>query len=305
VSERVSARALERRHVAGSQPWWEESWSLDFAAPDGSLGGFIRIALLPNRSRAWCWVYVVRDDGTVVVRDHDVPLPPANALLARSEALWCEMVCETPMEHWSYGVEAFGVRLDEPSDALHGEVGTRLPVGLELEWERAVPPVATDTDTNTDTESAARGDDGGRYEQPGIVHGDVLLGDEVIPFDGTGVRAHAWGEHAWSRPASRVAWATDAGAALVVATEPALEATFDDRGMLAAASVRGDVSVDVSVDVTPLLHAPVPLAEVGDGDAWLARTLVRVTATGAGPAHGWFERLHPGRRATVRRRGVG
>jgi hypothetical protein len=183
----VSGRADEGRHVAGEDQWWEECWDFEFAADDAMFGGFVRIALYPNQRRAWCWVYVLRSDGTVVVRDHDVPMPPSSTLLARADALWCELVCEVPMEHWSIGVEAFGVRLDDAYDGLRGEIGTRLPVGLDLEWE-----------ASAGASVAADGDIG--YQQIGRVHGDVLLADEVIALEGDGIRRHTWGARDWSSP---------------------------------------------------------------------------------------------------------
>ena len=90
------------------------------------------------------------------MRDHDVP-PPRQGLEIRAEGLWCELFCETPGDHWTCGLEAFAVRLDTPDDALRagGEIGERVPVGLDLEWEA-----------------------------PEIVHGDVLVGREQWTIDG-------------------------------------------------------------------------------------------------------------------------
>ncbi|HEY1739027.1 MAG TPA: hypothetical protein VGI86_09970 [Acidimicrobiia bacterium] len=183
----MTGRAAEGRHDPGTGEWWEECWEFEFATRDATFGGFVRVALYPNQRRAWCWVYVLSTDGTVVVRDHDVPLPPPAILLARSEALWCELVCEVPMVHWSIGVEAFGVQLDDPYDGLRGEIGIRMPVGLDLDWE-----------ASGDATAAADRAEG--YEQNGDVHGDVLLADGVIALDGVGIRRHTWGDRDWSQP---------------------------------------------------------------------------------------------------------
>jgi hypothetical protein len=113
----------------------------------------------------------------VLVRAIDLTPPRRNTLEVRGEGIWAELVCETPLEHWSIGLEAFGVHLDHPHDALTGEKGHRIAVGLDLEWETIGPP--------TDT---PRG-----YAQPGTVHGDLLLGTETIPIDALGVRSHEWG----------------------------------------------------------------------------------------------------------------
>ena len=221
---------------------WAESWDLEFVALDGSIGGFVRFARLPNQRRVWCWVYVLRAEGTIVVRDHDVPLPAPERLLARSEGLWCELVCEVPMEHWSIGVEAFGVQLDDPLDGLRGEIGTRMPVGLDLEWEALA---------NAGALLDASGCDG--YEQFGIVHGDVLLGTDVIPFDGLGVRRHAWGDRDWSRPVDTLWCAREHAHWSFARSDSAPFAT------------------------TSVCDAVIPLSDHGERGPFLKRSMVAVT----------------------------
>jgi hypothetical protein len=141
-------------------------WGLDFAREDGTAG-FLR--LLRFADRCWCWAYLVGPSiGLVVVRDPDVAPPRRAELLeVRSDGLWMELVCETPGEHWTYGVEAFAVRLDDPEDALHGEIGERLPMGVDLEWE---------TDGSGST---------------GPVHGELLVANERIELDAAGVLRNA------------------------------------------------------------------------------------------------------------------
>ena len=150
-------------------------WGLDFARDDGT-GGFLR--LLRFADRCWCWAYLVGPAiGLVVVRDPDVAPPRRAELLdVRADGLWMELVCETPGEHWTYGVEAFAVRLDDPDDALQGEIGERLPMGVDLEWE-------------TDGSGAT-----------GSVHGELLVATERIELDATGVLRNAEApDTAWPR----------------------------------------------------------------------------------------------------------
>ena len=129
------ARADERAHEPGASSWWWETWHLDAATDDG-IGLSVRLACAPALGVAWWWTHLVLPDlpGPVVVRDHEVGLP-RQGLEVRADGLWGELTCETPFEHWTYGLEAFGVRLDEPADALRGEIGERMPVGLDIEWE--------------------------------------------------------------------------------------------------------------------------------------------------------------------------
>ena len=78
---------------------------------------------------------VVLDDGVIVVR-HDELAPPKRLLEVRGDGLWAELVCEVPGEHWTFGLEAFGVRLDDEDEAAPSDVGERVPVGFDLEWEK-------------------------------------------------------------------------------------------------------------------------------------------------------------------------
>jgi hypothetical protein len=188
--------ADERAHVPGAASWWWETWHLDVAGGDGS-GLAVRLACAPALGVAWWWTHVLlpEDPRPVVVRDHEVGLP-RQGLEVRADGLWGELTCEVPFEHWTYGLEAFGVRLDDPADSLRGEIGERMPVGLDLEWE-------IDPGASAPYEHRGRGIEG--YEQFGSVHGEVLLGRSRLELDGAGLRSHTWGEMRFDRPET-AAW---------------------------------------------------------------------------------------------------
>ena len=68
----------------------------------------------------------------LVVDDDEHAAPrPGSVETIRADGLWAELVCETPGEHWSFGLEAFGLIVDDPADT----VGERVPVGFDLEFE--------------------------------------------------------------------------------------------------------------------------------------------------------------------------
>ncbi len=290
---------------------WADAHQFDLAAADGSLGVSVRLALHPVARRAWYWAYVVREgEGPVLVRDHDVPFPRAG-LEVRAEGLWAELICETPLEHWSLGLEAFGVQLDDPLDAMAGEIGTRMPVGLDLEWEllaRAVPEVVADGT------APASG-----YSQAGTVHGEVLLGAERIGISGFGLHRHEWGPAPWRGPVAARLGATNADGAigavedhggtvrgwgwacgverdhLEVAGHGRFEVARDARGLPEVARlVLGDAELDVEV----VGVAPVPV-DGPQGLTQLDRALICATpgeddADGSAPMVGWAEWFGPG-----------
>jgi len=151
-------------------------WRCDFVATDPAadvLGGFVQLVLPPDSGDAWYWAYVVGPRlGTVAVRDHEVPRPRrAHDLTVRADGLWAELVCEISGVQWTIGLEAFGVRLDHPRDALRGELGERIALGLDLEWDE------------------------------GAVFGDVLIGTDTIAFEGAGVLAEGDAEPTWATTA--------------------------------------------------------------------------------------------------------
>ena len=90
-------------------------------------------------------IRVEREGRWLVVRDTEAPAAVDGTI--RTHGLWLSLVCETPGEHWSVGLEAFALAVDDPDD----DRGDLVPLGFDVEWEA-----------------------------PGHVHGDVLIADEVL-----------------------------------------------------------------------------------------------------------------------------
>lgn len=152
---------------------WAESWYSDFAAPDGSLGGYAQLTLWPNLGRSWFWSALVGPDRQpVYLVETDAPLPRPSTLELRAPGLWTEFIEQIPGEHFTVDLEAFAVALDDPEEVFDRGWGDRVPYGLELEWEA----------------------EAGTLE---VVHGQVLVGDEAIEFDGRGRRFHWEGLPTW------------------------------------------------------------------------------------------------------------
>ncbi|HWB38521.1 MAG TPA: hypothetical protein VHA75_21085, partial [Rugosimonospora sp.] len=256
----------ERRQPPGTDPFWADAWEVDFAGrlPDGSpVGGFVRLTLLPNQGVAWWWTSLLTPR-LVAVRDHEVPLP-RTGLEVRADGLWGELVCETPLEHWGIGLEAFGLGYDDLADAWGDEWGERLPVGLDLEWEVAPQAAALVGSADPAAGRGAAGaplppagagprPDGVGYSHPGIVHGEILVGSARLEFAGTGFRSRASGALDWwsGRPHRRLAWVAATGGAGVV-TGP---------GAHAAAVVFGEVPVLITAPGRPTVRLARALCQV-------------------------------------------
>lgn len=271
--------ADERRHRCDGGPDWEESWYLDFAAADGSLAGYVRLGLHPaaGAGGAWFWAGVVGGGPTLVsVRDHEVPSPAGRALEVRASGLWSEFVCETPLEHWSVGLEAFGVALEDPLEAWGTERGDPWALGLDVEWEGL-------TACRPSPASPLRG---GGYEQACAVHGDVLVGAERFQLDGSGVRVHLWGERRWREPSWWASGRLDDGTAFGAGAVESGPIKADGGGLLRSGPVRAG---GLDLTLTALAHAPVLIPGAGR----LARALCRYDTADGRHGFGWAERFHP------------
>lgn len=144
---------------SGTEP---ARYALTFEQPDG-VNGAVMLDLFSDR--ASYWVYLdLGDVGFVAIRHDHVPLPRGSLLEVHADGLWAELVCEAPGVHWTFGLEAFGLRFDDRDEARTAEVGERLPVGLDLEWDE------------------------------GRVIGELLVGRSRMHFDGQGTFAHVTGE---------------------------------------------------------------------------------------------------------------
>lgn len=147
--------------------WWSS---------EGAVGGLIRADIRADRARtAFLAAVVGPDRDPIVVIDHELPMPEA-AVELRASGIWTALICEEPLDHWTVGLEAFGLVVDPDGPVDPDTFGHRVPVGLDL-----------DLDTIGDVGGAP-----GELEAGLRVHGEVLLADEVIELDGLGLRRRRW-----------------------------------------------------------------------------------------------------------------
>lgn len=172
--------ADERPHQPGPSSAWSETWEWRLVVADGSLAVAVVLIRRPAEHRM-TYICSVFGDGrdTVSVVEHDIELPRRDSLELRASGIWADHICEQAFSHWTLGLEAFGLALDDPDDAVGHGRGVRTPMGLDVEWEDDVLPVAWE------------GSHG--YLAGGRAHGEVLVGTEHHDVDGAGMRMHRWG----------------------------------------------------------------------------------------------------------------
>ncbi|WP_208029545.1 DUF7064 domain-containing protein [Rhabdothermincola sediminis] len=288
-------------HPPGPEPRWSEWWYFDFASPDGSVGGYVRVGRYPNLGVVWYWACLAGPRRpAVMVIDHEVRPPVREGSLElRASGLWADHNCETPFEHWSVGLEASAVSLDDPLDAYRGSLGQPVPLGFDLEWE-------------TDGEVFAHPPPLDGYEVPCRVHGEVLVGRERLELDGVGQRNHAWGgDDRWAGTWCWTAFHVEGGSHHLLEVAPGSSRAIGYRQLPGSGPVEvleGSVAwtegrerlprqIDLTaagerIGVTPLVWAPVLVEGPGGRRTRLPRALARFEGA-AGPGVGWVEVNQP------------
>jgi len=175
----------EALHEPGPEQLWNESYYFDFAAPDGSVGGYVRLGLYPNWGRAWYWACVVRPgQPTIMVADNDAALPMAGSAELRTGAVTARHEITQPLRSARISVSATAGLLQAPTAAYAGSgEAAAMHLGLNLEW--------------TTVGGVYPYKDLPRYEIPCQVTGVVRVGAEELAFSGWGERDHSWGERDW------------------------------------------------------------------------------------------------------------
>jgi len=274
----------ERPHpVPAGVDGWAEAWTFDFATADAHLAGRVRFVRLPDH--AWYEAVLAGAHRSLLaVLDHEVPFR-SSPFEVRTTGLWADHVCEEPFEHWTLGLEAFALGVDDPGELLGRQHGDQVPLGFDLEWE-ADGPVLDDP--------PAPGATG--YGVPCRVHGEVLVGQASVDVEAVGHRTHRWGrpdETGWSLAGTVEGgerWVVHAGpdgsVVRVVAAggevrtvDARPDLRRDRRGLPLASSVGDDLAAEV------LAPVPVPLP----GGRVHASALCRLRAADGRTGVGWLE----------------
>lgn len=151
--------------IASDDPYWRESWYLNFFDHEQELYGIAWMGIRPNVGHGE--LLFVLGSGTEIVYRHEQFSTPIAATIGaervRFGALDAELI--DPYRHW---------RL------TFAEGATR----VELEWSALAAPY--DYEWQAEQRSW-------HFQHPGRVVGTVELGGDRRPFDGYGERDRAWG----------------------------------------------------------------------------------------------------------------
>lgn len=299
----------ERRHGADlGDRLWNESWYLDWAADDGSLGGYVRLSLYPALGVSWFWACVVGEARPLVTAiNHRLPPLPEGAagehpdeVTVQQEGLRCRLAIEEPFQRFSASYETTATSYSDPREVFGAEAGEPAILAAELVWE---------TDAGVYPYPGVT-----RYEVPCRVQGTVYVGDEGHRVEAFGERDHSWGHRdwwsfGWVWTAGRLSDGTAFHATEVRA--PGLDFTpgflvsdgvmsgidgfaaseeVDDFGVPTSATMGLD---RLSLGVTPVAHAPVRLEDPEGRVGRLQRALCRFETADDTSGFGWTEWNQP------------
>lgn len=277
----------ELPHRPGRGSLWAESWYFDFAAPDGSLGGYVRLGHYPNRGLTWLWVVLGGSGSPVpaVVGLAELADRGDTGLDASNEDLGLALLCVESDRTWSVGARF------STGDGRRGE--------LDLVWTGAETPYRYSAAT--------------RYEQPCRVDGVVTVaGSSLEVMSWPGQRDHSWGIRDWWR----LAWVWCAGAledgtrfqgtrlvtpravppdgyVLAPGTgvyEP-VERMYVEPGP-SAGPLKLEID-DICIRAHPILPTAVPLSGSAGAYSRLDRTMCRFETTDGTRGVGWLEHNQP------------
>ena len=183
----------EGRHTPDGEDLWNESYYCDFVRSDGSLGGWLRLGLYPNRQVAWWTTWIVWPDRPGVCSvDYRAAGPPGDGLVSESPATRTaadsrvEIDLRRPLEEFRLAAHVPARIIDPPEDVYaHGR------------GDRRRRPLSTSTSTWTTDGVPYHYDLTTRYEIPCLVAGTVTVDGETFTVDGQGQRDHSWGVRDW------------------------------------------------------------------------------------------------------------
>lgn len=125
--------ADEELHEPGPEPLWNESYYFDFAAPDGSAGGYVRLGLYPNLGQAWYWACLVRPGRPLMLlADNAAPLPAAGHTAVRTPRYSAAQQVTEPLGAARVTLDGTAALLAEPA-AAYGDLSAAPQARLRLD----------------------------------------------------------------------------------------------------------------------------------------------------------------------------
>ena len=195
TAEHVVLPDDEARHTPDGDDLWNESYYCDFVRDDGSMGGWLRLGLYPNRQVAWWTTWIVWPNATAPASARSTTGPPCRPATAWSprrpsapttpptSGSKSNSCAHSNRSAWRPAPRPTSSTRPRPSTRRASRPVPRRSLDLDLTWTTDGVPYHYDLTT--------------RYEIPCLVSGTVTVDGETFTVDGQGQRDHSWGVRDW------------------------------------------------------------------------------------------------------------
>lgn len=182
-------------HEPGDDPYWSESWYLDFSGE--AVQGHARVGFHPNRDQANAFAYLLDARGggapeILWIREEALDPADAHGLALQGEDWRLSMLPEAPGEAWRLSLEGTATRSPGAEAALEGAgEPADVVVDVRARGRHEAFPYGEGRDF-PDLPGF------GRYEQATLTEGQARLEGETLEVRGPGERDHSWGRRRWA-----------------------------------------------------------------------------------------------------------
>jgi hypothetical protein len=184
VTDHVVDPVDEARHQPDPDDLWNESYYADFVHEDGTVGGWLRLGLYPNRQVAWWTTYIVGPGRPGVCSvNYQIPVPAGESLVAEAADTRIQLELKDRLREFRIVASAPAGIIERPESVYEGETGKPARLDVDLTWTTDGTPYHYELTT--------------RYEIPCLVAGIVTVDGEVLTIRGQGQRDHSWGVRDW------------------------------------------------------------------------------------------------------------
>jgi hypothetical protein len=294
----------ERRHPAGTEALWNESYYLDFVDGSEDLAGYVRIGLYPNLGVTW-WTAMVVGVGRPVVASvaYDLPALSGTGLSLSPAGVDVTASVVQPLESMTVSGTAPAVAHPDAVSVYADGPGEPTTVEFDLSWTTDGVPYHYDLTT--------------RYEVPCLVDGTVTVAGRQMAVRGQGQRDHSWGVRdwwafGWCWAAARLddgtrvhvadiripghplafGYLQPPGGAVVTVAELSVTEVLGPEGMPSTAAIRIEPG-GLGLEVTPVAFGPLVLTAADGRVSRFPRAAARFAADDGRTGIGWIEWCQP------------
>lgn len=205
-------RRAEFLHPGRSDLHWNESYYFNFIDPGTRIGGWTRMGILPNQESDIGALMLYAGGSRLLAAGRGGRAEVQGGRFVMEDL---EYYCVEPLEKWRLRFSGHMADIEDSRRLyeVSPETLKATVVELELDFEgmsqcfdfknthpAALAEMIVGAGTRFSDLRQVANVSGAHYEQAMRVSGTIKIGDETVPFRGSGQRDHSWGVRDWSAP---------------------------------------------------------------------------------------------------------